>query len=87
MTYTPTDNKLMRKLNESFDDIVDDDIIRTLLGKQTISENDVDNAEYKTALEKSFGSVVNCKKNFTYIDENNWVFTIVCEYGKRFSIE
>lgn len=67
----------MRKLNESFDDIVDDDIIRTLLGKQTISENDVDNAEYKTALEKSFGSVVNCKKNFTYIDENNWVFTIV----------
>ena len=67
----------MKKINECFDKDVDSDIVEYIFGNVSLTETDnVDNPEYKNALECAFGSVTNCKKNFTYIDQDHWVFTI-----------
>ena len=68
----------MKKLNEEFDSSLDQDMIAKMYGKEILEETDrqVDNPKYEAFLRQQFGKINNCKKNFTYIDKDNWVFSM-----------
>ena len=76
--YDLGDNKFMKKLNEEFDSSLDQDMIAKMYGKEILEETDrqVDNPKYEAFLRQQFGKIKNCKKNFTYIDKDNWVFSM-----------
>lgn len=68
----------MKEPNEGFDSSLDKDMISQMYGKEILEETDrqVDNPKYEDFLRQQFGKIKNCKKNFTYIDKDNWVFSM-----------